>query len=208
MEFKVAYLRLSLRLVNPVDIEDFYNGILSFLGLHKICLSSKKSKYYACIRYYKGIYIKIPKSNSLVQDFIIEFTQEGLETYIHINSHSVKLMLYSLYDMYSETCVVTCRRIDIVTDYIPTHISKFIESFCDKSIFSYSIGFRTSDLRLSSFSNSNFKLHIYCFNGLFSQLVVDDYLINSNCFSDNFKGILSKCKPKCFNSIRYAEVKK
>lgn len=126
--YKITWLTLRLVPHRPVDCEQFYNGILAFLGFlfaNKGDFKEATRKcFYDRIMFYKGISIKIPKSDlSAKQGFSIEFSGEGIQTYIDMfGESSFRKILYDFYDTYSDTCLCSCSRIDILTDYAPYYI--------------------------------------------------------------------------------------
>ena len=206
MIFTVTFLSISLLPLKPEDIQRIYNRILSHLGLSnlKSKLISKESKIYERIITYKGISIKIPKSDHKFQFVDIVFTREGLDTYFQLTSHDVKYLLYFLYYKNSRFFNVKCKRIDILSDYLPKRISHLIKSTDDPSS-NYIFGSRASDILLRSILNSDRQLYEYRFKNLFSRVVSDDYLIKDDGFSDSFKYVLDQWYPKTFYKISQEE---
>ena len=206
MIFTVTFLSISLLPLKSEDIERIYNRILLHLGLSnlKSKLILKESKIYDRIVTYNGISIKILKGDHKFQYVDIVFTREGLDTYFQLTSHDVKYLLYFLYYKNSRFFNVKCKRIDILSDYLPKRISHLIK-FTDDPSSNYIFGSRASDILLRSILNSDRQLYEYRFKNLFSSVVSDDYLIKDDGFSDSFKYVLDQWYPKTFYKISQEE---
>lgn len=202
MDYKITYLKLRLKPYEPVNMEEFYRAILTALGLkhkeHKF-VNSGKSKHFFSTAYYKGVYIKLPYYETMSEGFLVEITEEGLETVSHMGTNGT--LIENLCDLFLLLCDLKFQRIDIDSHYIPNHIQSIIHKV--GKCCCCQIGGRGSSVQGLYYDNK----FTYSARHRAAEVIIEDLLCNdSETFAISFKDFVDNWKPKNFSSYCHLNI--
>ena len=197
MGYKVTHL--TLRIIPEINVnrEEFFRGILKTLSLYEYrnkFVNIGGNKQYYSTASYKGIHIKLPFYETMHQvGFVLDLTEKGMAFLTGFAEYFGAALLELLLDKFILTSDVSVVRIDIETDYIPTHLLKKIPPEYLKSNGTLYIGSYKSSFCCRYSKNKA----TYISTKMRADFISDELIsYNDNDFGVLFSDFLENWKPR------------